>query len=191
MKVAILHTRVADGAPQDELDVLVQAEAVSQALFELGYEPVRVDFSIDLKKVTEALQAAQPEVVFNLVESVEGNGRLIHTAPAFLDHLMIPYTGAGTDALFLSSNKPLAKKLLQGWGIPTPQWFTLKDAQDNGTCVNGLCIIKAVWEHASIGLDEDSVVPVMHLHQLYHEMERRREQLVGIALLKYISLAGV
>jgi hypothetical protein len=55
MKVAILHGEVPEGATKDEQDVLVQAEAVSRALFDLGHEAVRVTFSFDLKMVIETL----------------------------------------------------------------------------------------------------------------------------------------
>jgi hypothetical protein len=51
------------------------------------------------------------------VETVEGRGRLIHLAPAVLDLLDIPYTGASTDAQFFTSNKLAAKKLLRGAGL--------------------------------------------------------------------------
>jgi D-alanine-D-alanine ligase len=179
MKVAVLHGQIAEGAPQDELDVLVEAEAVCRALSELGHESIRVPFSIDFKTVMEALHSIHPALVFNLVEAVDGIGRLIHAAPSLLDYLKIPYTGAETEAIFLSSNKLVAKRLLKGCGIPTPQWFTRMDVQSNCIATDNLYIIKSLWEHASIGLDEDSVISVTHSHQLHHEMECRQEQLGG------------
>ena len=53
-----------------------------------------------------------------------GKAVLIYFAPALLDLLNIPYTGCRTDAMFLTSNKPLAKKILHDAGIATPAWFT-------------------------------------------------------------------
>ena len=85
--VVILHNQVTTDSPKDELDVLVQAEEVSKSLSELGYRPVTVPFSLDLEKNIRAIKKIDPLFVFNLVESVEGNGQLIHLAPALLDHL--------------------------------------------------------------------------------------------------------
>ncbi len=44
MKVAVIHGEVAEGAGQDEKDVLVQVAAVSEGLAALGHEPVAVPF---------------------------------------------------------------------------------------------------------------------------------------------------
>ena len=68
----------------------------------------------------QAFAALSPHVVFNLVETLAGKGSLIYFAPALLDFLKIPYTGCRTDAMFLTSNKPLTKKIMQGAGIATP-----------------------------------------------------------------------
>jgi D-alanine-D-alanine ligase len=179
MKIAVLHGKVPPDAGKDELDVLVQVEAVSGALADLGYEPVVVPFSTDLKAVIEALAAIRPAFAFNLVESVEGQGRLIHTAPALLDYLRLPYTGASTEAIFLTSNKILAKKLLKSAGIPTPPWLTPETLPEEGLALKVPYIIKSVWEHASIGLDEDSVVLPVRPSRLGQAMESQCDRLGG------------
>ena len=125
MKVVILHNRISDPSSKDEMDVLVQADAVSEALSDLGYEPVALPFGLDMPGVVKELRSINPGFVFNIVESVEGKGSLIHLAPALLDFLKILYTGAGTDAMFTTSNKILGKTILKGAGIPTPPWFTV------------------------------------------------------------------
>src|SRR5262249_17060965 len=101
----------------------------------------------------------RPAFVFNLVESVEGLGRLIHLAPALYESLGLPYTGAGSEAMYLTSHKSLAKRLLAAAGIATPEW--VGTAAQGGLPIAGLggpYIVKAVWEDASIGIDETSVV---------------------------------
>jgi D-alanine-D-alanine ligase len=179
MKVVVLHDGVSEGASPDQHDVLVQAGVVAEALADLGYDPVAVPFSIDLKKVMEELEKIQPAFVFNLVESVEGKGRLICTAPTILDYLKLPYTGAKTEGLFLTSNKLLTKEMLRAAGIPTPAWLSRESFRKNSIMIDDPCIIKSVWEHASIGLDEDSVVLVTDPYQLFQEMEDRCERLGG------------
>lgn len=179
MKAVILHSAVNDDAGNDERDVLVQVESVAKALSTLGYEVFAIPFYLDLACMRTAVDAIRPRFAFNLVETVEQAGRLIHVAPALLDHLRLPYTGASTEAVFATSNKLLAKKLLSGAGIPTPPWLSLEDAKVNGHAATGAYIIKSIWEHASIGLDEDSVVVVNGRGQLPQALEHRRESLGG------------
>src|SRR5262249_29685337 len=100
----------------------------------------------------------RPAFVFNLVESVEGLGRLIHLAPALYESLGLPYTGAGSEAMHLTSNKPLAKRLLAAAGIATPEWIGQSAWSRFMPAFAGPYIVKSVWEHASIGIDESSVV---------------------------------
>jgi D-alanine-D-alanine ligase len=97
-----------------------------------------------------------PDLVFNLVESVAGSGRLIHLAPAALEEVGVPYTGASLSALFLTSNKLAAKRLLSLAGLPTPPWQ--EGDQPQGGSWSGPWIVKSVWEHASIGMDDGAVV---------------------------------
>jgi D-alanine-D-alanine ligase len=163
MKVAVLHAAVAEQAAPDEEDVLEEVAHVSEALNRLGYEPISLPFSIDIQKFMDRLLELRPAFVFNLVDCVEGKGHLIHLAPALLDFLNIPYTGAGTDAIYLTSNKLLAKQWLVGSGIATPQWCRVEDFLKVGIPFSGPYIVKSVWEHASIGLDEDSVAPTPDL----------------------------
>ena len=99
-----------------------------------------------------------PQTFFNLVESVEGLGRLIHLAPALYESLGLPYTGAGSEAMYLTSNKPLAKRLLAAAGIAAPEGVEPTAQGLSTPTFAGPYIVKSVWEHASIGIDESSVV---------------------------------
>ena len=180
MKVAILYDRIAkEGSHPDQSDALVQAEAVGRALWDLGHEPVHMAFSMDIKGFLREIRECYPHMAFNLVESVEGHGRLIHFPASILDLLAIPYTGAPADALYLTSSKILAKKILAGAGIPTPFYYSPGDLKNGSIPIKGPCIIKSVWEHASVGLEETSVVSVKNAGQLQVETEKRQDQLGG------------
>ena len=179
MNIAILYGEPAQNAGKDEQDTLVQVEAVSQALTELGHEPIPVSLSLNMTEAVNCLQRCQPNLVFNLVESVNAQGRLIHLAPAVLDSLHLPYTGAGTDAMFLTSNKLLTKKFLKSVGLPTPQWFSLQELREPFSIPKGQYIIKSVWEHASVGLSEYSVIWVENAAELRNVLIERCEQLGG------------
>jgi D-alanine-D-alanine ligase len=158
MKVAILHGHVAADAGKDEQDVLVQVEVVAQALTSLGYVPVAVPLTLDLAAAAVVLQQMRPTLVFNLVETVDGKGQYIHLGPTLLDGLGLPYTGASTTAMFATSNKLLAKTMLAAAGLPTPPWFTPQDVSWHALPFPGPYLVKSVWEHGSIGLDDTSVV---------------------------------
>jgi D-alanine-D-alanine ligase len=158
MKTVVLHGNVPESAGKDEQDVLIQAETICRSLSELGHLPVALPVSLDFKTVSDNLKIISPDFVFNIVESINGCGDLIHIAPAILDTLHLPYTGARTDAMYLTSNKVLAKKFLDAAGLPTPPLFTI---DGNEKPVSGCdYIVKAVWEHASVWMDDHSIIRV-------------------------------
>ncbi len=144
-------------AAEDELDVLEEAVTVSEALAELGHEAIDSHVSLDLAEFSSRLRSLSPDLVFNLVESLGGSGRLAYFAPALLDFLRIPYSGCPAEAIFATGNKLVTKRMLQAAGIPTAPWLTLPTLEQE-TRTAGPWIIKSVWEHASIGLNEESVV---------------------------------
>jgi D-alanine-D-alanine ligase len=180
MKVVLLYDRIAkEGTNPDQSDALVQAEAVGRALTDIGHESVEMTFSMDIKGFLKEIKETYPQLVFNLVESVQGHGRLIHFPASILDLLAIPYTGAPADALYLTSSKILTKKILAGAGIPTAPYYSPGDLKAKSFPLKGPYIIKSVWEHASVGLEENSVLSVKGSGQLLAEMEKRRGQLGG------------
>ena len=54
---------------------------------------------LDLGALERALRELAPHAVFNLVESLEGRGRLLHVVPALLESLGMPFTGCSAHAL--------------------------------------------------------------------------------------------
>lgn len=165
MQIVVAHNALeADSAPDDR-DVLVQLEAVSASLGGMGHRVLPLACDLNLEKACRQLKEVPPDLVFNLVESLSNSGRLIHVFAGVLDTLALPYTGASAEALFVTSNKLLAKQRLQVAGLPTPAWLWL-DSRRLQRCdgfVDDLAgadawIIKSVWEHASYGLNEHSIV---------------------------------
>ncbi len=190
MKVAVLHDFVPqEGATPDQRDVLVQADAVSAALRELGHEPFPLSATLDLSALRRRLKETAPSLVFNLVESVEGEGSLIYLAPALLDTLRLPYTGAGTEAVFVTTNKLATKRALLGASIPTPTGFSRKALKEPETFPSGAFILKSVWEHASIGLDEESVLTADSAEKLLAILEKR-EMALGVTCFAEAYIEG-
>lgn len=174
--IVILHTDVAPNAGLDELDCLQQAQAVSAAMISLGYEPIMLPFVMDLNENMATLRTLQPDVVFNLVETLAGRGSMIYFATALLDYLQIPYTGCLTDAMFLTSNKPLAKQMLQAAGIATPPWLTA-DGITVGHTTTDTYILKPSWEDASVGLDDKAILRSTNREMLLNALNNRKQNL--------------
>lgn len=175
-KVVVLHNKISDNPTTDELDVLDQVKDVNEALIQLGYETSIVSFSFDLNKAISDIKAINPDFVFNLVEGIDNDGQLITIAPAILDYLKIPYTGCTKESMFLTSNKVLTKKIMGLNGIPTAEWVTTDNAKDNVFLENERYIVKAVWEDASIGLDEDAVVSPESKEDLINLIKEKNEK---------------
>src|SRR3954453_21185114 len=99
MKVLVLHSDVPPDAPPDEQDTLLQAAAVEKVLNELGHDAERAVFAPDTSSVEALIDRPDPDLVFNLVETVWGLGLHAPLAPSMLSHLGVPFTGAGAAAM--------------------------------------------------------------------------------------------
>ncbi|MEW5735182.1 MAG: D-alanine--D-alanine ligase, partial [Thermodesulfobacteriota bacterium] len=133
-------------------------------------------FTLDMEAVSRRLSDLSPDLVFNIVESVNGRGSLIHLAPALLESLGLRFTGAGSAAMFATSNKIVAKSVLASAGIPTPAWLTVSGFRAGDSAPRGRVIVKAVWEHASIGLSDKSILTVSGPGELGQEIALRQRE---------------
>ncbi|HEY5597262.1 MAG TPA: hypothetical protein VIK47_00530 [Kiloniellales bacterium] len=155
-RAVVLHGAAAAQGGPDEADTLVQVETVKEALASLGYAVTLLAVDLDLAPVAR-LARRRFDLVVNLVESLRGDGRLIHLVPAVLDSVGVTYTGAPAVAIYASTNKIMAKRLMRDVGILTPEWCD----SDGLACLtdpDARYIVKSVCEDASIGLDAGSVV---------------------------------
>lgn len=171
--VAIIHNSLPPHAQPDEMDVLIQARAISEALGSLGYRTAILPFELDIDAFRARLDGLEPLCVFNLVEALDGDGRLIHLACSILDHLGIPYTGAGTEGMFLTSNKVLAKEWMLRNGIPTPEWIVPGRECSCKPPFPSQYILKTLWEEASVGIDGESVQEAGSIGELIALLEKR------------------
>jgi D-alanine-D-alanine ligase len=162
VRVALLHNTVSPEAGPDQQDVLVQVQALQEALAILGHRAVTVGCDLDLQSVRERLDEARAALAFNLVEGLGGHGRLIHLVPDLLEALGIPYAGCPAEGIYATSHKLLAKRTLRAAGLPTPNWFTSDGLADDGRADvrdgDDRWIVKSVWEDASLGMDDAAVV---------------------------------
>jgi D-alanine-D-alanine ligase len=142
------------GATGSHPDHTLDAElAVAGALETLGFTTEIMEVELDLALI-ERLPSRRPLVIFNLVDAIDGDGRLAPRVPARLDALGTAYTGCSTSALLATLSKVGTKLKLAHAGLPTPEW----SADGTGLDPEARVIVKAVWEHGSLGLDETSVM---------------------------------
>jgi D-alanine-D-alanine ligase len=150
-RIALVHDVAAAAGRPDSSDTLLEAQAIAAALARLGYETATLPVGLDLGAMTRALRELAPHAVFNLVESLEGRGQLLHLVPALLESLRLPFTGCSAHAAATTTHKLAAKRLLRQADIATP-------AVLGHSAEDGPWIVKSVFEHASLGLDDSSVV---------------------------------
>ncbi len=152
--VLIYHSPIESNASADELDVLKEVRFVTQGLRALGYQVLKKAFSENHEQLKDELEEVNPLFVYNLVETIRGDGRLISIAPLLFEHFRVPFSGCNSDAIYLTSNKLLAKRIMALAGIPTPLHFSPGDHLNTELSAGKYFLIKSIWEHASFGMDE-------------------------------------
>jgi D-alanine-D-alanine ligase len=97
--------------------------------------------------------------------------------------MTLPYTGARAEAMLLTSGKVLAKGWMAAAAIPTPAWIGPWPGHDRRVQGNvtgeDAWIVKSVWEHASIGLDGQSLVKTSDPATVFPLLRSRAPQLGG------------
>lgn len=155
MRILVLHSDVAADAPPEEQDTLIAAEAVAAALQSRGHSVSQRAFVKNPAAFGDLLSREAPEIIFNLVEGVDGLGQLAPIAPRLLEEMGFAFTGACAAAMDLTNDKPLTKRCLRDAGLATPDWSEPPcwDGLDGGAY-----IVKSAAEDASLGLDDGCVV---------------------------------
>lgn len=153
-RAVLLYGALRPGASADEHDTLVQVRSIDGALRRLGFSTDTVVLDRDTAPAAARLRELAPCVVFNLVESIDGDARLAERGAGVCEELRVPFTGAGFAALHATASKPSSKRRLAEAGVPTPAWW---DDTVRLRSHPGPWIVKSAWEHASIGIDDESV----------------------------------
>ncbi len=154
-KCCIIYNKPNEGALTDELDVIDQVDFIEEHLKELGIDTYRRGITEDFMEEVASLATEKPDFVFNLVESISNKGELNYFIPALLNRYSIPYSGNPLDAMFITSNKVLANKLLRSSGIKNPSSFL--PSQNKLLIPGRKYIVKPIWEDGSLGITSDSV----------------------------------
>ncbi len=187
MRIAIVHNEVGPNDRTDVQDVLIQAEAISNVLDDLGHKAFQIPCGLDLMDIKGRLEDLRPDMVFNLVESLGGKDRLMHLFPGLLDVMGLLYTGSCTETIFITTHKILAKERMCLGHLPTPAWIgpyprTIAMWHHNKTDAprkKWQWIIKSLWEHGSLGLADNNVVSGKTEGELWDILKERSSDLGG------------
>jgi D-alanine-D-alanine ligase len=167
-----------------EVGVLEEKEDIARALRALGYKPTIFNVDGDLARFVSFLKEEQPDLVFNLCESV-GNASIHEMHAVGIYELVgVPYTGSDPLTLGTSLNKVRVKEILLYHNLPTPRFqlvrspvrITLEDH------LNFPLIVKPSREDASIGIETGSVVA--NLNELRKRVRYIFEQFDQPALIE-------
>jgi D-alanine-D-alanine ligase len=156
MHVLVLHSEVEPDAPPEEMDTLIAARAVAEALRARGHTADLAAFVESMAGLLALLAEYRTEAVFNLVEGLDGQGRFACIAPLLLARIGVSYTGTNAAGLIATQDKPLTKRTMRAAGIATPDWAEPPDWR--GLDARHRYIVKRADEDSSIGLDDACVV---------------------------------
>ncbi|TFH11340.1 MAG: D-alanine--D-alanine ligase [Nitrosomonadales bacterium] len=154
MKAALVYSGAADDSA-DNQDTLVQLKEISVILKRLNIETYDVVFNKSVGEVERSLFRIKPDFVFNLVETLNGTDSLIYLAAALYEMMKIPYTGCSAISLAILASKIRQKQMLREVELPTADFFYDGTEADFS---GGPWIVKSDSEHASVGINSDSVV---------------------------------
>lgn len=169
LDIIVLHG--ATGTSPDETDTLHTAQAIHDALVRLGHK-VRLAHVSGNSVLQPWTEAERPDLVFNMVEAIDGDMSRAVEVPQMLEALGMRFTGCRTAAHLATATKTGQKQVMVAHGLPTPEWAR----RDTDLGHVDRVIVKSDTEHASIGMDAGSVVPGARAAQ---EIARREAQYGG------------
>jgi D-alanine-D-alanine ligase len=207
LSALILHNRdfTAPDAPEfaSRADVENAARHIAAALAERGhaaelYAMPAGDPAAAVADVLATLRARKPDLVFNLVESLDCDAQHEAVLPSLFELCGVRYTGSGPLALATALRKDRAKEVLRAHRVPTPQGFVVDALSDLPAMKLPPfpLIVKPTREDASTGIELASVVynPTQLKQRVEAVLQRYRqpalvEQFIGGREV-YVSLVG-
>lgn len=163
-RIAIVHTNVIrqDYPTEQEylsdLDVVERATAIMKLLESHGFTVIRLAWN---SEVITAIREFNPEVIINMVETVDGDTLKSRSAFETLDSLNIPYTGVNTEAFALNCFKHQFKEKLTEKHVSTPE-YTIVESMDTFTPLEVSPLLPAMVKlnthmGGSIGMDDTAI----------------------------------
>lgn len=168
-KIALIYDNDALSGDEASRDVIDQMNAIEAALHSLNFTSERIGADLNLRRFKERLLASHPDAIFNLVESLDGSDRLQTVITMLLEDWALPFTGCGSAAMMTSNHKIETKRRLFAANLPTAPciWVDHSGVTHSLPSHTGHTafpstptdwIVKAVESHASLFMDDSSVL---------------------------------
>jgi D-alanine-D-alanine ligase len=157
LPVLLIHNMSPEWTPDEVRDAEQDVAALADALRIIGH-PVDL-LAVEDGRLAARLAPHDPRdlIVFNWCEELPGVPHSEPEVAAILERLGYAFTGASSEVLSLSHDKPQIKRILDANGLPTPPWAVFDTPGINGWNIFP-AIVKAANEHCSIGISPESVV---------------------------------
>ncbi len=161
MRIALTHNlRLTDSVEEAEFDAPETIDALAQSLASVGHDVERIEVSGPASRLVSRLEAYAPDLIFNSAEGRRGKMRR-GFYPALFEQLGMPSTGPDSYSLCVTLDKALTKKIVAGYGVPSPRGrFVSKDTLRAGGLDDLIfpVIVKPNYEGSSKGITQSSVV---------------------------------
>jgi D-alanine-D-alanine ligase len=174
------------------------SQQIEEILTKRGYTIKKLAAIPPIKKLVRLLEDDNSDLIFNVCESLGGDGAEERRIASMLELLDKRFTGSGSLALTLAGDKSLAKKLFEFHKVKSPDFTTVAPGHTEGTqnLDKFPLIVKPIATDASIGINAKSVVNTVHelmdrvfaIHEEFHTAALVEEYIDGREI--YIGLLG-
>ncbi len=174
------------------------SQQIEESLTKRGYTVKKLAANPPIKKLVRQLEDDTSDLIFNVCESLGGDGAEERRIASMLELLDKRFTGSGSLALTLAGDKSLAKKLFQFHEVSSPDFTIVAPGHTEGTqnLDKFPLIVKPIATDASIGIDKKSVVGTVHelmerifaVHEEFHTPALVEQYIDGREI--YVALLG-
>lgn len=184
-------------AKGEKFPVLV-AKQIEEVLTKRGYTVKLLAAEPPIKKLVRLIEDDNSDLVFNICESLGGEGAEERRIAAVLELLDKRFTGSGSLSLTLAGDKSLSKKLFDFHGVRSPDFAIIAPGhvETKASLDQFPLIVKPIATDASIGINAKSVVNtveelmerVFSIHAEFHTPALVEQYIDGREL--YVGLLG-
>ncbi len=141
---------------ETEAEVFDRSKIIKPHIEKLGYEVLLLPGNSNL--IAE-ISKVNPDIVFNLVDSIYGKEDLCPAVPAMLEVARVPYTGASMEGQLLNTNKHRTKSALKDAGLPLPGYQLFSSPEEKvDPGLKFPLIVKLNKFHGSVEISQEAVV---------------------------------
>ena len=201
--ITILYDAEEDRVRKEALDQgkkfpSLVSRQIEEVLTKRGYAIKLLAAEAPIKKMVRQIEDDSSDLIFNVCESLAGEGAEERRIASLLELLDKRFTGSGSLALTMAGDKSLSKKLFEFHGVRSPDFAIVGPGHVEGTpnLDKFPLIVKPIATDASIGITAKSVVKsveelmaqVFSIHQEFHTPALVEQYIEGREI--YVGVLG-